>query len=77
MKKKLTKKEQEKEKRDKKLIYQFCGFLCIFFFLMLLTNPLWSDEMVFKFKSPSFSGINASSHYLTIENQEFNRKMSI
>ena len=30
-----------------------------------------------KFKSPSFSGIGTSSHYLTIENQEFNRKMSI
>jgi len=32
---------------------------------------------VHKFKSPSFSGIGTSSHYLTIENQEFNRKMSI
>ena len=30
-----------------------------------------------KFKSPSFSGVNTSSHYLTIENQEFNRKESI
>jgi hypothetical protein len=26
------------------------------------------------FKSPSFSGINQSSHYLTIENQETSRK---
>ena len=33
--------------------------------------------MVFKFKNPSFSGVGTSSHYLTIENQEFNRKMSI
>ena len=33
--------------------------------------------MVHKFKSPSFSGINTSSHYLTIENQEFNRKEAI
>ena len=33
--------------------------------------------MTHKFKSPSFNGINASSHYLTIENQEFNRKSDI
>ena len=32
---------------------------------------------VFKFKSPSFSGEGTSAHYLTIENQEFTRKMSI
>jgi hypothetical protein len=36
-----------------------------------------ADQIVHKFKSPSFSGIGTSSHYLTIENQEFNRKMSI
>jgi len=36
-----------------------------------------ADQIVHKFKNPSFSGINTSSHYLTIENQEFNRKMSI
>ena len=36
-----------------------------------------ADQIVHKFKSPSFSGINTSSHYLTIENQEFNRKMTI
>ena len=32
---------------------------------------------MFKFKSPSFSGINSSSHYLTIENQEATRKQAI
>ena len=36
-----------------------------------------SDEMVHKFKSPSFSGIGTSAHYLTIENQEHMRKMTI
>ena len=36
-----------------------------------------ADELVHKFKSPSFSGIGTSSHYLTIENQEFNRKADI
>ena len=36
-----------------------------------------ADELVHKFKSPSFSGIGTSSHYLTIENQEFSRKKAI
>ena len=36
-----------------------------------------ADEIVHKFKNPSFSGNNTSSHYLTIENQEFNRKEAL
>jgi|TARA_B100000700_G_C14935826_1_gene804228 hypothetical protein len=36
-----------------------------------------ADEMVHKFKNPSFSGIGTSAHYLTIENQEHMRKMTI
>ena len=66
-----------KEKTDNIWIYRIAGFLCIFFFFVLLTNPLWADEIVFKFKNPSFSGIGTSAHYLTIENQEFNRKEAL
>ena len=52
----------------------------MFFWSMLIM--FWSvgsiaDEVVFKFKSPSFSGVNTSSHYLTIQNQEFNRKQAL
>jgi len=36
-----------------------------------------ADEIAHKFKNPSFSGNNTSSHYLTIENQEFNRKEAL
>lgn len=36
-----------------------------------------ADEVVFKFKSPSFNGNNTSSHYLTINSQEFNRKAAL
>lgn len=36
-----------------------------------------ADEMVHKFKSPSFSGIGTSAHYLTIENQQYTRKLTI
>ena len=46
-------------------------------YLALFSTLGLADEMVHKFKSPSFSGINQSSHYLTIENQEFNRQESI
>ena len=42
--------------------------------LCLITFPILSDEIKHEFKSPSFSGIGTSSHYLTIENQEFSRK---
>jgi len=43
----------------------------------LFVASLSADEMTHKFKNPSFSGIATSSHYLTIENQEFNRKEAI
>jgi len=50
----------------------------LFIILLLGVNgSLLADEIVHKFKSPSFSGINTSAHYLTIENQEFNRKAAI
>tara|TARA_R100001443_G_scaffold102087_1_gene110132 strand:- start:9684 stop:10235 length:552 start_codon:yes stop_codon:yes gene_type:complete len=42
--------------------------------LILLAAPASADQLTFKFKSPSFSGVNQSSHYLTIENQESSRK---
>ena len=57
--------------------YRIAGLLCVFFFFLILTNPLWADTITFKFKNPSFNGINTSSHYLTIENQEFNRKEAL
>jgi|TARA_R100000084_G_scaffold52386_2_gene21863 hypothetical protein len=44
---------------------------------MLFASNLLADEISFKFKSPSFSGVNTSSHYLTIENQENTRKQGI
>tara|TARA_R110001606_G_scaffold302009_1_gene449538 strand:- start:577 stop:1032 length:456 start_codon:yes stop_codon:yes gene_type:complete len=40
-------------------------------------GDIFADELLFRFKSPSFSGVNSSSHYLTIENQEATRKQAI
>ena len=41
---------------------------------LFCVNNLQADEIKFQFKSPSFSGIGTSAHYMTIENQEFTRK---
>ena len=49
----------------------------LFLFLISLLEHLQADEMVHKFKSPSFSGIGTSAHYLTIENQQYTRKMTL
>ena len=46
----------------------------IFVILVLGVSPtVTADELVHKFKNPSFSGIGTSAHYLTIENQEKSR----
>jgi len=45
--------------------------------LLFICLSVSADEMVHQFKNPSFSGIGTSAHYLTIENQEFNRKEAI
>ena len=45
--------------------------------LFFASQTLEADELVMKFKNPSFSGVGTSSHYLTIENQEKIRKDKI
>ena len=50
---------------------------CAVLILPLLALPILADEIKFQFKSPSFSGIGTSAHYLTIENQEFTRSEAI
>ena len=65
-------KEHKKRKLNTILL-----FVLLSISLILFSNFLTSDEMVFKFKSPSFSGINTSQHYLTIENQQFSRNQAI
>ena len=57
------------------IVATFCIYLIIFLFI--LSAKLYADELLYKFKSPSFSGVNSSSHYLTIENQEATRKQAI
>ena len=52
-------------------------FVLLVLCLVLFSNFVFTDEMVFKFKSPSFSGFNTSQHYLTIQNQEHTRKKTL
>ena len=49
----------------------FIGLILLF---GLLATNLKADEIKFQFKSPSFSGIEQSAHYLTVESQEYTRK---
>jgi len=76
-KRKLTKKEIEQEEAAKLRVAVWFSFMFIILILVVFIQSLVADQIVHKFKSPSFSGVNTSSHYLTIENQEFNRKMTI
>ena len=56
-----------------------CWFCLVLwsFFVVTWSGYTLADQITHKFKSPSFNGVNTSSHYLTIENQEFNRKADI
>jgi hypothetical protein len=60
--------------KDKNEILSILGIILI---LLAITLSVGADEMTHKFKNPSFSGVGTSSHYLTIENQEFSRKEAI
>ena len=69
--------KEKNKKEDTTYIYRGVVLIGFILFFGILVQNLAADQIVHKFKSPSFSGIGTSSHYLTIENQEFNRKMSI
>tara|TARA_B100001094_G_scaffold204119_1_gene198038 strand:+ start:1196 stop:1681 length:486 start_codon:yes stop_codon:yes gene_type:complete len=45
--------------------------------LLILATSANATEIVHKFGNPSFSGINQSAHYLTIDEQERTRKEKI
>jgi|TARA_R100001460_G_scaffold10278_3_gene24305 hypothetical protein len=68
-------KKQNAAEKDKLL--QIILSIGLILFLGVLSINAKADQITHKFKSPSFSGVNTSSHYLTIENQEFNRRQTI
>ena len=70
-------KEKTKEEQEKIFLTKVVMVIGLFLIAGIFIQHLHSDEMVHKFKSPSFSGIGTSAHYLTIENQQFNRKQAL
>jgi len=69
--------KRRKEEREKDLILRVLLAIGVFLIGAIVSQNLLADQMTHKFKSPSFSGENTSSHYLTIDNVEYTRKMSI
>jgi hypothetical protein len=49
----------------------------LFLVASLSVSPASASEQLFRFNNPSFSGDGFSSHALTIENMEYNRKQAI
>ena len=60
--------------KTKDKIFLILGWLVLLFFL---SGRIEATEIIFQFKSPSFSGIGTSAHYLTIDEQESTRKLKI
>jgi len=74
-----SKAELKRRRRDanKDVVIKWVAFVGVILFLAVVTQHLMADQITHKFKSPSFNGVATSSHYLTIENQEFNRRKVI
>ena len=70
-------KKKISDAKEKDFIIRLMGFIGVLFVFLILVQNLKADEIVHKFKNPSFSGVGVSSNWLTIENQEFNRKADI
>ena len=72
-----TDREIIEEEAAKTRILVWIAFMGLVMFIGIVATNLKADQIVHKFKSPSFNGMGTSSHYLTIENQEFSRKLTI
>ena len=66
----------EQDKRDQKIT----NIVLLALFALCITSialDMQADEIKFGFKSPSFSGVGTSSHYLTIDSQEQTKKDAV
>jgi len=73
----MTKQELIEREAAKTRILAWIMFMGLIMFVSIVAINVNADQIVHKFKSPSFNGIGTSSHYLTIENQEYTRKLTI
>ena len=77
MTKEKTREQAIKEEAEKDTVIKIVTIIGILLFGGIFVQQIKADQIVHKFKSPSFNGVGTSSHYLTIENQEFSRKLTI
>ena len=70
-------KPSKKELDQQDFLIKVIVFIAVVLFIGVVAVNVQADQITHKFKSPSFNGVNTSSHYLTIENQEFNRRQTI
>tara|TARA_R110001583_G_scaffold101482_1_gene247892 strand:+ start:892 stop:1404 length:513 start_codon:yes stop_codon:yes gene_type:complete len=77
MTKEKTNKDIIEEEAAKTRILVWIVFMGLVMFIGIVATNIKADTITFQFKSPSFNGMGTSSHYLTIENQEFSRKLTI
>ena len=73
----MTQRQQIQEEIEKTRIIMGIMFIGLIMFVGIIATNINADQIVHKFKSPSFNGVGTSSHYLTIENQEFSRKLTL
>ena len=73
----MTKEEINKQELEKYRLTISLVFIGFVLFVGIIAINLKADTITHKFKSPSFSGVGTSSHYLTIENQQYTRKLTI
>jgi len=69
--------KRRKEEAEKVLIVRIAAAIGIVLLGAVFIQNVLADELVHKFGNPSFSGINQSAHYLTIDEQERTRKEKI
>jgi len=73
----MTKGKIKSSEKEKDTIIKIVAVIGILLCVGIFVENVKADQIVHKFKSPSFNGVGTSSHYLTIENQEFSRKLTI
>ena len=73
----MTKEKIDPYELDKTRIAVWAFYMGAIMFTAVIGMNLAADTITHKFKSPSFNGVGTSSHYLTIENQEHTRKLTI
>ena len=73
----MTKEKTKSREHEKDQIVKALFIIGIGLLIAIIATNIKADQIVHKFKSPSFNGIGTSSHYLTIENQQYTRKLTI